>query len=68
MDHYTRHLQHLVSMAKNPGSKAHAWQRAKELEADQSGLWPGITQALTLAVAGQAEIGESAPRNVTKRR
>lgn len=44
---YSQHLAWLLTMARNPGFKAHAWHRAKELEADPSGLWLGITQALT---------------------
>jgi hypothetical protein len=33
-------------MAKIPGFKSHAWLRAKELDADPSGLFTGIAQDL----------------------
>ena len=43
---YETQLQHLVRLAKTPGWKEYAWHRAKELDADDSGLWRGIAQAL----------------------
>ena len=46
MGNYQEQLDSLVTMAKHPGFKHYAWQRAKELEADPSGLWAGITQDL----------------------
>jgi hypothetical protein len=33
-------------MAKIPGAKSYAWTRAKELDADPSGLFTGIAQDL----------------------
>ena len=39
-------LQHLVRMAKIPGAKAYAWTRAKQLDADPSGMFKGIADAL----------------------
>ena len=44
---YKRSLEHLVWMSKMPGAKAHAWQRAKQLESDPTGIWRGITEELT---------------------
>ena len=44
--HYQRHLEWLITMAKNPGFKGQAWHRAKELDADPSGLWAGISADL----------------------
>jgi hypothetical protein len=59
-------LDHLVRMASNPGFKAHAWKRAKDLDACQSNLWIGMTDALTLTITGgQAkalESGDPTPR------
>lgn len=43
---YQQNLNHLVRMAKIPGFKNHAWLRAKELDAESSGLFQGIAQAL----------------------
>jgi hypothetical protein len=68
MTPFNRQLEHLTTLGKHPGSKDHAWHRAKELEADPSGLWQGITQALTAAVNGPEKTGESAPQTLTKRR
>lgn len=56
---YQQQLDWLVTMAQVPGFKAHAWRRAKELEADPTGLWPGITVALTEAI-GRARASECA--------
>lgn len=44
---YETDLQHLVRMASIPGFKDHAWRRAKQLDADPTGLWAGIAQALS---------------------
>jgi hypothetical protein len=43
---YVETLNHLVWMAKQPAAKSHAWHRAKELDADISGLWVGIKDDL----------------------
>jgi len=47
---YCEQLAHLVRMAKIPGAKHHAWQRAKELSEDKSGLWQGIDKELAEAM------------------
>jgi len=44
---YALHLAHLIRMASIPGFKEHAWHRAKQLDADSTGQWTGIAQALT---------------------
>ena len=56
--HYKRHLEWLITMAKNPGFKGQAWHRAKELDADPSGLWAGISADL-LSRIGQERTSES---------
>lgn len=56
--HYQRHLEWLITMAKNPGFKGQAWHRAKELDADPSGLWAGISADL-LSRIGQERTSES---------
>jgi hypothetical protein len=43
---YAETLDWLVHLAQNPGWKAHAWHRAKELEACPTRLWVGITTDL----------------------
>jgi hypothetical protein len=46
-EHYQRTLDHLILMASTNGWKAHAWHRAKEMDADPTGIWRGISQDLT---------------------
>jgi hypothetical protein len=62
---YQRQLGHLINLAREPGWKAYAWQRAKDLSTDQSGMFAGISQALTEAMrmeAGQDVVKESGGR------
>lgn len=47
---YDHQLAHLIRLAELPGWKAYAWHRAKELDADSSGLWTGIAEALKTAM------------------
>lgn len=56
---YQRQLDWLITMSKVPGFKAHAWKRAQDLSADQSGMFTGISEALTLAM--RSEAGQDAP-------
>ena len=48
MTAYETQLAHLTKLAKTPGFKQYAWQRALQLEADETGLWRGIAEALRL--------------------
>ena len=59
-------LAHLVMLARQPGWKAHAWHRAKELDADRSGLFAGMAQALKDAMTGQAAGSVSEGQTSTK--
>lgn len=56
---YQRHLDWLIAMGKHPGFKGHAWHRAKQLDADPSGMWVGIKDALVAAI-GREQTLESA--------
>jgi hypothetical protein len=47
---YQETLEWLVHLAKQPGWKAQAWHRAKELEACTTYLWVGITLDLISAM------------------
>lgn len=47
---YRKSLDHLIWMAGLKGAKQYAWQRAKQLESDPSGMWHGITDDLTKAM------------------
>ena len=47
-------------LAQREGWKAYVWHRAKELEANDSGLWIGLADALKAAVlTGRGEALES---------
>ena len=50
---YDAQLNHLVVLAKTPGFKEYAWHRALQLEADDTGLWRGIAEALKQAMLAQ---------------
>lgn len=67
--HFQRQLQHLISMAKLPGWKAYAWRRAQDLDAEASGLFAGMADALKAAMTGgQGEGSESVDQCPTKPR
>jgi len=55
-DIYDKTLAHLITMAKEPGMKAHSWHRAKELDADMSDLFRGIKEDLAKFMAEQNQI------------
>ena len=50
MTDYETQLAHLTNLAKTPGFKQYAWHRALQLEADDTGLWRGIAEALKQAM------------------
>lgn len=60
-------LDHLTMLWREPAWKAHAWHRAKELEAN-SELFTGMAAALTLAIRGPEKATESGHPTVTKTR
>lgn len=49
-ERYAKQLAHLLALAREPGWRAHALHRAKELDADRSGLWSGIAADLEKAM------------------
>lgn len=56
MDLYSRYVEQLLRMGSAPGAQHYAKARAKELEADPSGLFRGIYQAVNDQIkAGQAQ-------------
>ena len=59
-------LAHLTRLAKIPARKAYAWHRAKELDADPSGVFTGMAEALKAAMTGQADAGEPEGRTSKK--
>ena len=52
---FERHLAHLVTLARMPGVKAYAWDQAKRMEQDPSGLWRGLPEALQAAMRKKAD-------------
>lgn len=59
-------LDHLLVLAALPGWKHYAWGRAKALDADQSGLFTGLAEALTTAATGQAAPSACEPPQAEK--
>jgi hypothetical protein len=55
-DVYRLQLDWLKCLAMIPGWKAYAWHRAKQLDADRSGLWTGIADQLVKEVKKFAPI------------
>lgn len=68
---YQATLEHLLSMARDQGWKIYAWGRAKELDADKSGLFRGIAADLQRAMQspkpGQDSEPASEPQSATRR-
>jgi hypothetical protein len=60
---YQAQLQHLISLARLPDWKLYAWNRAKELDADKSGLFHGIAQDLTAAMSATGLAGSPVSGN-----
>ena len=57
---FQQHLDWLITMSSHPGFKAHAWKRAQDMDADLSGLFAGIKDALVKAMRERAN---DLPRN-----
>ncbi len=66
MTPFVQQLTHLLMLAKNPHWKTYAWHRALELDADPSGIWVGMSDALKLAMNGLANSKALERPNLTK--
>lgn len=64
MLNFQTQLDWLVTMAQCQGFKAYAWQRAKDLDS----TFPGIAEALRMAMSGQVKGSESEGQHQTKPR
>lgn len=62
---FARMVEHLARLAQHPGARDHARQQAKLLEACESGLWHGLSDAVRQRI-GQAPATASAPQNPKK--
>lgn len=58
-DPFTKQLEHLSALALSEyrAWTVYAWQRAKELESSECGLWKGLTLALTQRVESVRQSG-----------
>lgn len=56
---YKTHLDHLIHLASQPGAKAYAWARAKELDKEPTGQWLGIAKDLEKAMHLQKSQSEA---------
>lgn len=56
-------MDHLTSLATTEfrAWTVYAWQRAKVLDADPSGLWTGIAEALVKAIGQVPTLGSENP-------
>jgi hypothetical protein len=52
---YQQWLNVLIHYAKQPAFKADAWNWAKQLDADETGMWRGITNDLIKAMENEKE-------------
>jgi hypothetical protein len=63
-DYFTSMVAHIAQLSKTPGWGAYARQLAKELEADRSGAFKGLIEAVRESLkscADQQQSGESEP-------
>ena len=51
---FQKQLDWLITMSSHPGFKAHAWKRAQDMDAEASGLYAGIKDALVKAMRERA--------------
>lgn len=58
-DYFTRMVHHIAQLSKTPGWGAYARQWAKDLEADRSGVWTGLVEAVRELLKSSAEAQKS---------
>ena len=58
-DYFTRMVSHIARLSKTPGWGAYARQWAKDLEADRSGVWTGLVEAVRSHIASLSEAPKS---------
>ena len=68
MQPYQRQLQHLLELAKKPEWRPQVCWRVLELEADTSGLWTGLKDAVLAQEPGLEKTMASVAREMAKRR
>lgn len=57
--YFTRMVAHIARLSKTPGWNAYARQWAKDLEADRSGVWTGLVEAVREQLKSSAEAPKS---------
>ena len=68
MQPFQRQLQHLLELAKKPEWRPQVCWRVLELEADTSGLWAGLKDAVLAQEPGLEKTTASVAREMAKRR
>lgn len=58
-DYFTRMVSHIARLSKTPGWGAYARQWAKDLEADRSGVWIGLVEAVRESLKSSSEAPKS---------
>lgn len=58
-DYFTRMVSHIARLSKTPGWGAYARQWAKDLEADKSGVWIGLVEAVREQLKSSSEAQKS---------
>jgi hypothetical protein len=54
-DYFQTMVAHIATLSKTPGWGAYARHRAAELEADQSGIWTGLVEAVRESLKSSAD-------------
>ena len=52
IDEYNKQLEQLVKLSQHEGWKAYAWNRAKELDDHQTGVYRGLAADLIKTMRG----------------
>ena len=54
-NYFARMVAHIARLSKTPGWGAYARQWAKDLEADKSGVWTGLVEAVRESLKSSAD-------------
>lgn len=64
--HFQEQLDWLIKTSKEAGWKPYAWDKAKRLEACDTGMYRGLRDALTVAMGGTVPSNDCANQPPTK--
>jgi hypothetical protein len=54
-NYFARMVAHIAQLSKTPGWGAYARQWAKDLEADRSGVWTGLVEAVRASLKSSSD-------------